>query len=143
VLCGGTFRSTLRRVCMHARARCARPCAPPPPPHPPRKPIACAQTLPSLPPPKTKDPARYTPLYRSSSERVVEKDSETERERGRDGERDHTHIRIVHGTHGCQLTILARVGSRPGAAWTILRYHTISAWPSKQHRMVRTFQKVY
>jgi hypothetical protein len=35
------------------------------------------------------------------------------------------------------------VRSRPGAARTILRFHTISARPTKQPLMVRTFLQVY
>ena len=35
------------------------------------------------------------------------------------------------------------VRSGPGAARTILLFHIISASPSKQPRMVRTFLKVY
>jgi hypothetical protein len=35
------------------------------------------------------------------------------------------------------------VRSRPGSARTILRFHTISARPTKQPLMVRTFLQVY
>jgi hypothetical protein len=35
------------------------------------------------------------------------------------------------------------VRSGPGSARTILLFHTISARPSKQHRMVRAFLKVH
>jgi hypothetical protein len=35
------------------------------------------------------------------------------------------------------------VRSGPGAARAILLFHIISAWPSKQPLMVRTFLKVY
>ena len=54
--------STLRRVCIHALAS------------------ARARTSTHTPTPPPEDPA---PLYLSPSERVVERDIETERERGR------------------------------------------------------------